>query len=86
MTQILKSMRQTVPPNGFLGKGLGDDVYQGLMDHELSKKLAQSKGLGLGKVIYRQMLKREEKNSPVSTGGQSLKPLPQSHSEVEENR
>ena len=85
MAQMLKSMRQSVPETGFLGKGQGNDVYQGLMDQELSKKLSQSKGLGLGKVIYRQMLKREEKNPAVSPG-QPLKPLTQSRYVVEENR
>jgi flagellar protein FlgJ len=86
MTQMLKSMRQTIPQTGFLGKGPGNDIYQGLMDQELSRKLSQSKGLGLGKVIYRQMLKREEKTPPLSTGGQPLKPFTQSRSEVEKNR
>ena len=86
IAQLLKSMRQTVPQTGFLGKGLGNDIYQGLMDQELSKKLSQNKGLGLGKMIYRQILKREGKNPPVSTGGQPLKPLTQSRSGVEENR
>jgi flagellar protein FlgJ len=78
MAQMLKSMRQTIPQTGFLGKGPGNDIYQGLMDQELSRKLSQSKGLGLGKVIYRQMLKREEKTPPVSTRGQPLKPLTKS--------
>ncbi len=81
ISQMLKSMRQTVPQTGFLAKGLGNDVYQGLMDQELSQKLSQNKGLGLGKVIYRQMLKREEKTPTVSTGGQPFKPLAQSRSE-----
>jgi len=86
MAQVLKSMRQSVPETGFLGKGPGNDVYQGLMDQELSKKLSQSKGLGLGKVIYRQMLKREEKTPSGSPGRQPLKPLAQSRYEVEENK
>jgi len=81
MSQMLKSMRQSIPQTGFLGKGLGNDIYQGLMDHELSKKLSQSKGLGLGKVIYRQMLKREEKTPTVSTGGQPFNFLAKVHPE-----
>ncbi len=86
MAQMLKSMRQTIPETGFLGKGLGNDIYQGFMDQELSQKLSQSKGLGLGKVIYRQMLKREEKTPTVSTGGQPFKPLAKIVGEAEENR
>ncbi len=86
MNQMLKSMRQTIPQTELLGKGVGNDVYQGFMDQELSQKMSQSKGLGLGKVIYRQMLKREEKTTAVSTGGQSFKPLPKIVGEGEENR
>ena len=86
MAQMLKSMRQTIPQSGLLGKGLGSDIYQGLMDQELSKKLAHNKGLGLGQVLYRQMLRQEEKIPLVSRGGQPLKPFTQSRSEVEENR
>jgi flagellar protein FlgJ len=86
MAQMLKSMRQTIPQTGFLEKGLGNDIYQGFMDQELSQKLSKSKGLGLGKVIYRQMLKREEKTPTVSMGGQPFKPLAKVVGEVEENR
>jgi len=75
VAQILKSMRQTIPQTGILGKGLGKDIYQDLMDQELSQKLAQSKGFGLGKKLYNQMLKREEKTHLVSKGGQVFKPL-----------
>jgi len=71
---MLRSMRQTIPQNEFLGKGLGSDIYQGLMDQELSKKLAQNKGLGLGQVLYRQMLRREKKIPLVSTRGQLSSP------------
>jgi Rod binding domain-containing protein len=86
MAQMLKSMRETVPKSGFLGKGLGKDIYQGLMDQELSRKLSQSKGLGLGKAIYQQMLKREEKSQLVSKGGQPLNPLVNVPGRVEEKR
>jgi flagellar protein FlgJ len=86
IAQMLKSMRQTVPQTGFLGKGLGNEIYQGLMDQELSKKLAHNKGLGLGQVLYRQMLRQEEKIPLVSKRGQPLKPFTQSRPEVEKNR
>ena len=69
IAHMLKSMRQTIPQTGFLGKGPGGDIYQGLMDEELSKKLAQNKGLGLGQVLYRQMLRQEKKIPLVSTRG-----------------
>ncbi len=79
--QILKAMRQTVPQSGLLGNGPGKDIYETFMDQELSKKLSQQRGIGLGKMLYREILKGEEKNPPVAPGGQPLKPLVQNRSE-----
>ncbi len=58
--EMLKFMRQAVPQGGLFGKGLGSEIYQSLMDQELSLKLSRSKGLGLGATMYRQMMKREK--------------------------
>ncbi|HSR11629.1 MAG TPA: rod-binding protein [Thermodesulfobacteriota bacterium] len=69
MSQMLKHMRQSVPKGGLFGKGLGSEVFQSLMDEELSRKVSAGKGLGLGNSIYRQMMKREEKKSPDLPAG-----------------
>jgi flagellar protein FlgJ len=62
ISQLLQFMRRTVPQNGFLGKGTGKDIYETLFDQELSKSLAKRGGVGLGNMVYRQMIKREEKS------------------------
>jgi Rod binding domain-containing protein len=71
--QMMKSMRQSSPQNGFLGMGPGQDIYQNLFDQEMSKSLARRGGLGIGEKIYRQMMQRMEKESPPA---QLNRPLP----------
>ncbi|MGQ9646427.1 MAG: rod-binding protein [Thermodesulfobacteriota bacterium] len=56
--RIIASMRKTVPESGFLGGGPDHGVFQPLFDQELSRNLATSRGIGLGKMIYEQMMRR----------------------------
>ena len=69
LARMLKIMRQSVPSSGLWGNGPGKEIYDSLMDQELGKKMAQRDGLGLGKKIYHQVLKREEKSEPLSAEG-----------------
>ena len=62
--EILKFMRQTIPQSGLSGPGAGKEVYQSLMDQELSKNLAKKGGLRIGEMVYRQMVRKEEKKTP----------------------
>ncbi len=61
--EMLKEMRQTTQ-GGFLGKGMGNDIYGSLFDMEMAKLFAE-RGLGLGEIILKQIEDRE-KNRPVS--------------------
>ena len=61
LARMLKLMRQSIPQNGLLGSSPGTEVYQSLMDQELAKSMSQRGGVGLGEVLYRQVLQREEK-------------------------
>ena len=81
MAQMLKFMRQSLPQTGFFGEGVGSDVYQSLMDQQLSQKLSQGKGLGLGKMIYQQVLRREEKTANIPPERRAFKPLAERHPE-----
>ncbi len=71
--EILKFMRQTIPASGLAGPGAGKEVYQSLLDQELSKNLAKKGGLRIGEMVYRQMLRKEEKKT-ASPG--SMTPFP----------
>ena len=63
--QLLKSMRQTVMKSDFMGNGTGKDIYESLVDQELSQSLSKRGGLGLGKMIYDRMIQQEERNKPT---------------------
>jgi Rod binding domain-containing protein len=64
--EMLKEMRQTTH-GGFLGKGLGNDVYYSLFDMEIAKLMAD-KGTGLGDMLLKQLEKRGEiANTPAQT-------------------
>jgi flagellar protein FlgJ len=65
ISQMLKSMRQTLTTSGLTGGGLGKDMYTSLFDQELSQSLAKRGGLGLGKIIYNRAIQQEERNKPL---------------------
>jgi flagellar protein FlgJ len=56
--QMIKSMRQTVPKTGLFDESPGKDIFESLFDQELSRSLAQGGKLGLGKMIYKRMMRR----------------------------
>jgi peptidoglycan hydrolase FlgJ len=73
INQLLQFMRKTVPSSkpGVLGSG--KDVYQSLFDQELSKSMAKRGGLKIGEMVYKQMVRREEKKPPSAD---KMNPLP----------
>ena len=64
--QVLKSMQQTVPKSGLLGEGPEKGIFESLFGQEWSKAMAHQGGLGLGKMLYKQMLRSEEEKHPSS--------------------
>jgi len=52
--QLLKSMRSTVPDNGFWGQSGGTKIYRQLHDQELANRLADQGGLGIADLIVKQ--------------------------------
>jgi flagellar protein FlgJ len=64
--QVLKSMQQTVPKSGLLGEGPEKGIFESLFGQEWSKAIAHQGGLGLGKMLYKQMLRSEEEKHPSS--------------------
>ena len=50
---MLKTMRSTIQKSELLGSGMREDIYTSLFDWELSKDMASSGGIGLGKMLLR---------------------------------
>ncbi len=73
LSRMLKTLKPSVPSGGLWGNSPGKEIYDSLLYQELGKKLAQREGLGLGKKIYQQVLKREEKIELLSAEGRLRK-------------
>ena len=57
---LLKAMRRTIPEGGFIPKSAGSEMYESMFDQEFSAFLSQGEGLGLGQLIFNQMVRRED--------------------------
>lgn len=53
--QMMQQMRRTIPQNGLFNGGQAEQIYTSMLDGELSKTMAQGRGLGLADVMYRQL-------------------------------
>ncbi len=51
LNKLLSAMRKTVPKSGLLDS-FASDMYQSMMDEEMSKEMAKNKGMGMGEMIY----------------------------------
>lgn len=56
LNKLLSSMRKTVPKSGLLDS-FASDMFQSMMDEELSKEMAKDKGMGMGEMIYNDLNK-----------------------------
>jgi flagellar protein FlgJ len=53
--QLFQEMRKTVSKSGFISEGQSGPMVNAMMDMELSKELAEQKGIGLAQVMYDQL-------------------------------
>lgn len=52
---LLKEMRRTQPKGGLFGEGSGKEIYQSLFDQKIAQKMTESGGIGLSKVIIKNL-------------------------------
>ncbi|MGE5422407.1 MAG: rod-binding protein [Ignavibacteriales bacterium] len=55
VSELLKSMRATIPKGGMMGENFGQDVFQSMLDDEYSKKVSETKSIGLADMMFQQM-------------------------------
>jgi flagellar protein FlgJ len=60
ISQMLKEMRKSIPKTGLLDGGGQQDMYLSLFDEELSKSLAKRGGIGLGKILYQNIMRQSQ--------------------------
>lgn len=77
--QLIRSMRETVPENGFWGAGGGTKIYRQMHDQAMADGLAAGGGLGIANLIVRQLehsLAGEEAGGAVNMPPTPLPPTP----------
>ena len=56
LNKLLSSMRKTIPKSGLLDS-FASDMFQSMMDEEISKEMSKNKGMGMGEMIYNDLSK-----------------------------
>ena len=74
LSKIWQQMRNTVPKEGYL-HSKQEDFYMSMFDHELSRKMSRSGGIGLTKMLYTQ-LKEQLAAQAKKTGGAAPETVP----------
>jgi flagellar protein FlgJ len=59
---LMKEMRKSVPKGGLVGNSSQEDIMRSLLDSEMTKNMAQSGGVGLAEMLYRQLSTNEAAN------------------------
>jgi peptidoglycan hydrolase FlgJ len=54
VNKLFESMRKGVPKSGLLDSS-AMQMYQSLMDQEMSKQMSERKGMGLGEMVYKDL-------------------------------
>ncbi len=67
---LLTVMRKATSEGGLFNSGNSGKIYSSMIDTELSKNLAKGRGLGLGQMLLRQLVK-----DGVTDGPKGMKPL-----------
>lgn len=57
LTQLLSTMRSSIPKADIFGDRKKEEMLQDLMDGEVAKAWSQADGIGLANILYQQMKK-----------------------------
>ena len=55
LTYMLKSMRETIVEDGYLGNNNESKIIQSMFDENLAQGIAKGGGIGLGKIVYERL-------------------------------
>ncbi|MGI9233341.1 MAG: rod-binding protein, partial [Woeseiaceae bacterium] len=80
LQSMLKSMREASLGDPIFGDSNQMDMYQGMMDQQLSLEMASGKGIGLADMLVRQLGGAEASAPPSRAGDYSLSSQPKRHS------
>ncbi len=61
INSMFKSMRKTIPDGGLFEKDTSHQIYEEMLDAEISKELSRQQRLGIAETIYEQVKKFQNK-------------------------
>lgn len=64
IAQMLKSMRETVGKDTLTGGGRGEETFRSLLDQEYAAEAARTGGIGLARIIERQLVGQQAACAP----------------------
>lgn len=57
VNMLMKNMRSTVSEGGFIEKSHAREMFEGMLDEEISKEISKGQGIGLAKMMQEQLSK-----------------------------
>jgi len=63
LTSLLRQMQDTFPGSDLLGNGMEGKIIKWLWTQTLSQKIAEGGGIGLGKMLYKELSKMDKTHS-----------------------
>ena len=55
INKMLSTMRESLPEGGLFEKSFAEKMYEAMLDEEMSTKMAQGRGMGLGELLFKQL-------------------------------
>jgi peptidoglycan hydrolase FlgJ len=55
ISELFKQMRATIPKSGMVSGGNAEEIYQSMLDSNISKELSQGRGVGLASILMKQL-------------------------------
>ena len=58
LNQMFSQMRKTVEKGGLFEQSMGEGIFTGMLDYEISTRASEREGIGLAKIIYEQFSRK----------------------------
>ena len=65
---MLKTMRKSVPKSALFKRENAEQIYTSLFDEKVAEKVAESKGLGLADMLYKELSKLIPERTEMKKG------------------
>ena len=72
LSMMYKEMKSTVDKSDLIPSDTGNDIFESMLDDELTKKASESGGIGLADILYKQLSKQLNTVTPSSKGDSTV--------------